>query len=333
MTWNHLSPGDVATTWDARLQDFTGQSLFQSLRWGQYKRTRGWTPHYFHASRNGTIVGMLQAFVRTYASRTVFAWCSGGPVGTLEACTPESMRQLARLLGARAFYCRSHFLRIRTTQDDEYLQSQGWVRPPHPVGTNATAVWNLDRTEEQLLAGLNRNWRYSLRQAQKRDIAIEHLSDPPVEELSELCRAMNQSKGVPGFVRTSDVAALFEALDGGAVVYGCRNSAGELIAFHSCGLQGPRAWELLAATSDEGRRDGASFLALWAVILHCRRMNVTHYDLAGVDRVNSPGVADFKRWTGAEDVEWLGEWEWSTSRLLARAVNMAVRHRSASALP
>jgi lipid II:glycine glycyltransferase (peptidoglycan interpeptide bridge formation enzyme) len=105
------------------------------------------------------------------------------------------------------------------------------------------------------------------------------------------------------------------------------------VGFHSCAIQGHRAWELIAGTSGEGRASGASFATLWRLVQHCREAGVTEYDLAGLDPRHAPGVANFKRWTGAHEVEWLGEWEWSTSALLRRAVSLAVRHRRASALP
>jgi len=333
VTWTTLSPDHVEATWDAQLLRFAGQSLYQSSRWGRYKRIRGWSPRYFQAEANGKVVGMLQALVRTHSLRTVIAWCPGGPVGALEACSRESMRQLSSLLGARALYCRSSFLRARTTQDDQYLQANGWTRPKRTVGASMTAVWNLGQTEEQLLAGLSRDWRYNLRQAQKSDLVIERLDEPPIEELTDLCRAMHTSKELRAAISVSEVAALFEALGQGAVAYGGRNSSGQLVAFRSCGIQGQRAWELLAATSEDGRRSFASFAVLWALILHCQRLGVSHYDLAGIDPVNAPGVTSYKRRTGADEVEWLGEWEWSTSSILRRAVNLAVRTRADTAVP
>lgn len=333
MTWAALPIDDAQAVWDAQLSGFAEQNVYQSSPWGRYKRIRGWSPRYFHAQANGHVVGMLQALVRTHPFRTVVAWCPGGPVGTLEACSRDSMQQLASVLGARVLYCRSTLLRARTVQGDRYLHENGWTRPSRPVGAGMTAVWNLDQTEEQLLVGLNRNWRYSLRQAQKSNLAIEQLVEPPISELTDLCAAMNRAKGIPAVVRASELAALFEAFGDRALVYGCRNSSGRLVAFHSCGMQGGRAWELVAATSEEGRRSGASFAVLWTLVLHCRRLNVTHYDLAGVDPERASGVANFKRWTGAEDVEWLGEWEWSSSSMLRRAVNLAVPGRADSALP
>ena len=333
MTWTSVSPVDAEANWDSQLLQFEDQNLYQSFRWGTYKRIRGWTPRHFRAEMNGGVIAMLQALVRTYPLRTAVAWCPGGPVGALEACTHQAMEQITWLLGARSLYCRCTFARPTTTEDAQYLQSHGWTRPRRMLGANMTAVLDLTQSEEQLLAGLNRNWRYSLRQAQKSGLQVEHLSNPPVEELADLCTALHVAKGIPATAAASEVAALFDALGEQAVVYGCRNSSGELIAFHSCGMHGPRAWELIAATSPEGRRRNASFAALWALMLHCRRMNITHYDLAGVDSEKAPGVADFKRWTGAQDVEWLGEWEWSTSRALSRVVDVAVRKRGEAALP
>ena len=333
MRWTELSPGEAKATWDAQLLHFADHSLYQSSCWGHYKRHRGWTPRYFIAEAQGSIVGMLQALVRMYPLHSAVAWCPGGPMGGLAVRTRESMTQLVPMLRARALYCRSSFLRVRTVQDEHHLRSNGWTRPSRTVSAKMTAVWDLSLTEEQLLAGLNRNWRYSLRQAQKSDLLIERLVDPPIGELTDLCSAMNMSKGLPAAMRISDVAALFDALGDRVVVYGCRNVSGQLVAFHSCGIQGQRAWELIAATSQEGRGNGASFAVLWALILHCRSLSVTHYDLAGVDPVNAPGVANFKRWTGAQDVEWLGEWEWSTSSMLRHAVNLVVRNRANAALP
>lgn len=333
MTWTRVGPDEAAQAWEAQLLRFGDHSPYQSLAWGRYKAARGWAARHFRGEVDGEVVALLQALVREYPLRTVVAWCPGGPVGSLTACAAHSMRQLARLLNVRAWCVRSSFLRAASAEDAAYLESQGWTRPRRPVSTRTTAVWDLTRTEEQLLAGLNRNWRYSLRRAQKANLAIEHLVEPPIEDLTALCAAMNAQKGVVATVRASELASLFGALGEQAIVYGCRNASGRLIAFHSCAVQGSRAWELVAATSDEGRRIGASFAVLWALILHCRRINVAHYDLAGVDPIKAPGVADFKRWTGAQDTEWLGEWEWANSSLLRHAVDFAVRARREAALP
>jgi lipid II:glycine glycyltransferase (peptidoglycan interpeptide bridge formation enzyme) len=197
-----------------------------------------------------------------------------------------------------------------------------------------TAIWHLEHTAEDLLAGLNRDWRTRLRQAQKAGLRIERFDRPPVAEMAAMSDAMNTAKGVASAaVRESDVAAMFAALGETAVVYGCRDDSGTLLSFRSCAIHGSRAWDLMAATSADGRRLGASFAVLWELVLHCQRMGVTHYDLAGTDEAGAPGVASFKLRTGAEPLEWLSEWEWSTSPALRYAVGTLVRRRQAPSLP
>ena len=328
-----MSDEDVRARWDADLLRFADHTVYQSSGWGRYKHARGWTPHHFLVEMDEAPAGMLQALVRVYPCRTVVTWCPGGPVGALEACNKESMARLSSVFDARAFYCRAVLLRARNKDDERYLESNGWRRPSRRLSATGTAIWNLRQTEERLLAGLNRNWRYSLRQAQKAHLRVEPLTPPPIQELSDLCRTMNVSKGVAATVRTADLAALFDSLGQQVLAYGCRNASGQLIAFHSCAIQGDRAWELVAATSEEGRQAGASFAVLWEMVGRCRQLNVGLYDLAGLDSEKAPGVANFKRWTGAQDVEWLGEWEWASCRLVRQAVDFAVRTRGDAALP
>lgn len=333
MTWRRVPESEAAESWDAQLVEFAGHNLYQSSEWGRYKSIRGWRPEYFQAEADGTRVAMLMALVREYPLRTVVSWWPGGLAGTLDGCSPDAMRQLASLLGARALYCRSSFVRRRNAEDAVRLDAQGWTRPAHPVSAGMSAIWDLRPPAAELLAGLNKNWRYSLKQAQKSGLVVERLVDPSIPELAALCTAMHASKGVDGAFPESEVAAMLTAMGHRAVVFACRNAAGELMAFHSCAILGAQAWELIAATSPEGRRAGASFAVLWTLVLHCQREGVERYDLAGLDPVNAPGVASFKRWTGAQDVEWLGEWEWSTSALLRHGVNLAARARTASGLP
>jgi lipid II:glycine glycyltransferase (peptidoglycan interpeptide bridge formation enzyme) len=60
----------------------------------------------------------------------------------------------------------------------------------------------------------------------------------------------------------------------------------------------------------------------------CGERNVQWYDMSGVDPVNNKGVYDFKKGTGAQDLQYLGEWEYArpsifgliASRIIARRV-------------
>ena len=56
----------------------------------------------------------------------------------------------------------------------------------------------------------------------------------------------------------------------------------------------------------------------------CAERGVRWYDMGGVDPVNNRGVYDFKKGTGARALEYLGEWEWSTSKALGWGVSRLI---------
>ena len=332
--WTLVTDTEAARSWDQDLAALPGQSLVQSFGWGNYKATQGWTPMRWTArGDDGHPVAMVQTLVRTYACRTVVVWCPGGLVGPLELWTPEWLDQVARATRARQFYCRVAFSRERAGQDVESLRARGWLPPRHAISAPRTMVWELTSTEEDLMAGLRPNWRHNLKRALKRNLRVVRWSDPSAAVIARLFNTMASYKDVGAQFDASSLTALLRSLDGRIVIYGCESEAGVPLAVRGCAIQGGSAWDLLAATSPEGRRCYASYAVFWALVRHCRALEVTRYDLSGIDPVSAPGVYDFKRGTGAREQECLGEWEWTTSTLLARVVNSRARRRPAAALP
>jgi len=250
----------------------------------------------------------------------------------MEFWSPELLDQIGSSTRARRIYCRVVFTRSRSDGDVEYLRSHGWVSPRRTVSASSTMVWDLRPTDEQMLAGLSANWRHNLNRALRRNLRIVRWTNPSPTVLGHLFEVMATHKGVDRYFDTSALTALLRSLEGQTVIYGCENDAGVPLAVRGCALQHQAAWDLLAATSPEGRRCYASYAVFWTLIRHCRAGGVKQYDLSGVDPTGAPGVYDFKRGTGAREQEYLGEWEWTTSALLARAVNVGVRFRSGSAM-
>jgi lipid II:glycine glycyltransferase (peptidoglycan interpeptide bridge formation enzyme) len=83
---------------------------------------------------------------------------------------------------------------------------------------------------------------------------------------------------------------------------------------------------LLAATTEIGRRLYASYALVWQLLQHCQKLGVIEYDFMGIDPKNNSGVYNFKKGTGAEFIEYLGEWDWATSNILRWGANGMVRH-------
>ena len=332
MTWRRVADDEAARTWDRDLETLPHQSLVQSFGWGAYKATQGWTTlRWATHDERGRSMAMVQALVRTYPWRTVVVWCPGGLVGPIKFWSRELFAQIAATTRARRLYCRAAFTRGRTEADIGYLRSLGWAPARHAISAARTMVWDLPQTDDQMLAGLTQNWRHNLHRAFKRHLRVVRWNDPSPDVLGRLFDTMAAYKDIDHYFRASELTELFRNLDSRIVMYACEDASGIPLAVRACAVDTPYAWDLLAATSPEGRRCYASYAVFWALIRHCRDAGVTQYDLSGVDPVKARGVYDFKRGTGAREQACLGEWEWSTSMLLRRAVDLAIRYRAGAA--
>ena len=333
MTWTSVTDADASVHWDRDLAALAGRSLAQTFGWGRYKAAQGWTTLRWTASGDdGRPVAMVQALCRDYPGRIAVVWCPGGLAGPLEHWNAELLDRMAATAGARHLYCRAAFSRERTADDAARLRIGGWTPPRRSVSAPRTMIWDLRPGEEELLAGLGSNWRHNLHRALRRGLRVVPWNDPSVDRLAQLFKTMALYKDIRASFTSKTLTALFQSLRDRLVVYGCEGEAGAPLAVRACAVHAGCAWDLLAATSPEGRRCYASYAVFWALIRHCRGLGVTKYDLSGVDPLAAPGVYDFKRGTGAREQECLGEWQWASSGLLARAVELGMRLRPAANL-
>lgn len=326
--WKQLSVEEAARTWDRALVNFPEHTIFQALDWGRYKKTLGWAPFYWVAVDSlGDVHAMAQALVRIYPLRIAVVSCVGGPVGPTELWNSGFPQVIRESTEGYRLYCRVSSYRPKADADVSRLSSHGWKRPSYPLSSGRSLVLDLTRTDEELFSGFTRNWRRNLKRAQKRHMTVRPWTHPSTTDLVALYYSMESYKGIRTQYSGSQLDAMVRNLDGEILLYRCDDSAGRPLALRACAVQGARAWDLLAATSPEGRRCYASYALLWALIRACRRLDVSTYDLGGVDPIKAKGVYDFKRGTGAADVEYLGEWEWATSAWLRCAGNLAIRFR------
>ena len=76
------------------------------------------------------------------------------------------------------------------------------------------------------------------------------------------------------------------------------------------------AWDLLAATSKEGRKNYSSYQVTYEVLKECVKKNVAYYDLSGINKKLNKGVYNFKKGTGSIEYEKLGLWQYNRYTLL-----------------
>lgn len=326
--WTLLSSEDALADWDANLIRFEDYSYTQTLSWGDYRGCFGWRPQRWAAfSENGEIVAMMQGLLRTYPGGFGIIWVPGGPVGNIRVCGPELREKILQTIGIKTLYCRINPTRIFSEIDSQVLKNQGWNRTWAPMLSGISMIYKTRNDEESRLRSCSQNWRHNLRRAQKQNLFISLWSHPDIDLMARIYTKLHEYKDIAIQFSRKDLENIFRTMGNQIVLYRCDDQTGEPVAFRGCALVGDKAWDLFAATTEQGRSLYASYLLFWKLIDHCMKAGVTAYDMGGVDPKKARGVYHFKRGTGAVEVEYLGEWEWASSKPVQLSVNCAIRYK------
>lgn len=326
--WQLLSESSSAEIWDKNLLQMPDYNMYQTYAWGRHRSNFGWTPlRLVFGEAGNSAAAMFQVMVRRYPGNVVLLWGPGGPVGSIDAWNGSLREALIKAVRSSLVYCRISPLRAYTHNDAFILTSNSWTRCSQPLNSGLSLCLNLSN-EEQYLKGMTKNWRYNLNRAKRQEQSVSLWDDPDIDEIRKIYDSMEELKGLEVQHTAEDLLSIFRVCRDNMVAYRCIGNNGNILGLKACFVFGNKAMDLLAANAAEGRQTSASYWLSAAVVNHAIKMGVTHYDLNGVDPVSNRGVFKFKKETGAQLLEYLGEWDWSTSDLLKRAFNWAIKKRS-----
>jgi lipid II:glycine glycyltransferase (peptidoglycan interpeptide bridge formation enzyme) len=112
-----------------------------------------------------------------------------------------------------------------------------------------------------------------------------------------------------------------------ALVLGVFDQESRLLSVRGAALFGNTACDIVAATSPEGRRVYASYLATWSLLSALKDRNITSFDFSGIDDLRNKGVSDFKRGLGGKEVIYFPERHLATPRLVLPLAALLIRYR------
>lgn len=325
MEWEVVIPEVAAQRWDKDVLSLPDCTLFQTFLWGEYKKSLGWSPlRLCVRDVHGLVRAAAQFLVRPLPFGLSVVWGAGAPLG-LPACWGPALREaVSNSVGAQFRYVKIKPHRRFCPEDARNLHSQGWTPSTSPLGSGLS-IW-VDLTKDPL-RGLSSNWRHNLKRAGKYGLQVYRWLSPDVHEIFAVYSSMQEYKGLPDQYSPHDLDVLLRTFGSSVKIFRCDDNTGRIVALRGCIQLGNRAWDQFAATTPEGRKLYASYLLLFTLFEECRKTGVEHYDLMSVDPVRNPGVYNFKRGTGGEEVRYTGEWDWGSVPLLRRAANLVIRRR------
>jgi hypothetical protein len=323
--------------WEAAVRDFRDHSYRQCWAYGvELAARRGALSEHVAIRRGGELIGLADVRVkRLPLIGGGLAYVSGGPLVRMRDDAELERFELCVEALVRHFVDgRGLTLRLQAPVGPpahnaavaERLVRAGFRRTDRGVHYR-TVLLDVDREPEAISASLHKNWRQSIRRAERNGVAVDFGTG--LERFEPFARMLEELRERKPFELDlderfyADVQA--ELPEHERLVVGLASLDGVAVAGNVTSIHGDTAVYLLGATTDAGLRSQASYLLHWRTIELMRERDVRWYDLGGIDPEANPGVADFKLRTNGLDVTAAGPFERTPDGARARVTGWAER--------
>ncbi len=190
------------------------------------------------------------------------------------------------------------------------------------------------RSEEDVLAGMNQQWRRNIKKAAKAGVEVTHGTPEDLKAFHDLyAHTAERDHFTPrplAYFETMFRALLAEEPDR-IRLYLARHE-GDLVAATVWVKVGGHTWYSYGASSTEKRDVRGSNAVQWAMIRDSLAAGADVYDLRGITDTLDPddahvGLIQFKVGTGGEAVEYAGEWDLPLNPLVYKAFSLYMARR------
>ena len=288
-------------------------SILQSAAYGEAKRLiEGFEVERKVIMESDNTIALYQVLMKRLPIIGKVARINRGPLYMRSG--PSSLDDLKRLY--RSLYeewviRRGFFLQIAPNVTDDIMSSGdfkelGFIRSDEP---NWHSGWLcLNQSEEALRKALQQKWRNLLNKSEKMETELHHVeSEKDLEAiLVEYDRFMRERN----FQSTSShlIRAMYRQ-SSDTLYATMAKKEGRYLGAIIIAKHGDSCTYLVGVTSDEGRKANANYLLLWNGLLHCRDAGFQWFDVGGIDEINTPGIAHFKKGLGFIPYRLIGEFE------------------------
>lgn len=305
-----IAPVKQMNIWEAFLAVHAPQALFQSWLWGQVQERLGYTTWRLGLFEDSKLVGIAQ-IVKIPAKRGTFLHIRHGPI--FISHTKPYWTSILDHVKSLAHQEHAWFIRvsplIANSEQHTALFSHLHFRPAaiHEVDAERCWVLDVDKSDEEILAGMRKTTRYEIKRAQKLHVSVQTSSNPA--DLSLFFRLYKETSKRHGFVTHQGIAEEFE-------VFANRQKAllllgtyeGKILASAIVLFYGNQAIYHHGASVTS--KIPASYLIQWEAIQEAKKRGIKLYNFYGIapeDKPNHPwrGITLFKKGFGGREIEYI----------------------------
>jgi lipid II:glycine glycyltransferase (peptidoglycan interpeptide bridge formation enzyme) len=314
--------------WSALLASSSSGDFLHDWAWADVAAFDGQPQRRYVLEQNGAIVAIAAAQARPIFGGREFWYVPHGPV--LDYGDPqagERIRALALGLREMARQRRAIAVKLEPRLEGEdpafgAFHRRGMRRTGESLQVAHTRIVELIDDDDELLAGFDKDTRYSVRRAEREGVEVSLLEDAsdrrPIDDLHALVAETQRRAGFP-LPPLERYRVAWHALGGAgrAAIVEARHED-ELLASGMVVLEGKRSFYLFSGSRREERGEPkryASYALQWAMMRYARSRGSRHHDLWGVAPPDAGpkhpwhGVGLFKKGFGGREVQWAGSWD------------------------
>ncbi len=299
--------------WDKFVANYAEANFLQSWQYGEFYNLLGRQIYRRIYTKNGKSVGVMMALVEP-ALRARYISVAGGPL--LDWGDEELVKFWQADLYNIAIKERAVFMRVRPQLIDDgssrlQFSKLGFFPAAMHLSAELTSQLDLTKSEAELLAGMRRQTRYAVRQAQKQDLRVTISTDhADIAKFYDLQLQTAQRQGfVPFSKNFLELQFAQFAKDDQAQLLSAYHKK-ELLAQAFVIYYGREAAYHYGASTELGRTYPGAYLLQWHAICEAKARGLERYNFWGVAPVAATkhrfyGVSTFKRGFGGVDVAYL----------------------------
>lgn len=300
---------DAPEGWDAAATRGPAGHVMQSSAWAAIREAQGWTAEFLRPAGAPALV-----LWRPLPGGLRFGYCPRGPVAGADRL-PDALRALAaharEVSGALVLKVDPE----RTPAEaGGALEAAGFVRGSDIQPVISTLLLSLaGRTMDDVLAGLDKDTRWSVRQPEKRGVEIyQGTTDADLEAFHDLYALTGRRAGFITRTRAYYLTVWRRLIDAGLATLWLAEAAGQPVAGAMTWHCGDREVYQYGATNDAGRKVYAAYGLLWRCIGEAHARGALTFDFGGIpadpndaaDPMHGP--YQFKKGFGGVATTWVG---------------------------
>jgi peptidoglycan pentaglycine glycine transferase (the first glycine) len=317
-----------APAWSALLAETASADFLHDWAWADVAAFDGQPQRRFVLEDDDAIVAIVAAQARPIFGGREFWYVPHGPV--LDYADPRAGERVRALVIGLREVSRLHRaiavkLEPRLEDDDPLLgvfRGRGLRRTGESLQVPHTRIVELPDDDDALLAGFDKDTRYSVRRAEREGVevtVVDEASDRrAIDDLHALVAETQARAGFP-LPPLDRYRVAWRALAGAnrAAILEARRE-GQLLASGMVVIEGYRSFYLFSGSRREERGEPkryASYALQWAMMRLARSRGSRHHDLWGIAPPDAGeehawhGVGLFKKGFGGREVRWAGSWD------------------------